>query len=249
MWLPIPIDLKTFSFERAYELLAPFLPGGVLVFGVLLGRPDVVARIEDALVLGPYSRLAVLIVASYLSGFILFYVSAVPTITLGAILGVLVRAARWLRPSRDPRQNLASSNRQAWRRIAVKIFQADLFPEAETSEEWHDWYNALQDYLMLEDYSVPRQPYLVVSALNMGWAIIAVRVVTPVFHHWVFLVVSLMAIFILAVVAGSFDEVVYWGKEKPTYWTLTARLLRELRPKEKPSSESGPPPSGTVPAK
>jgi hypothetical protein len=237
MVLPVPVDLKSLSFDRTYELLAPLLPGGVLVFGVVLGRPDLLAQAEAALGLGHYAGWVLLLIGAYISGFVLYHVSGFPLVIPAATAVALMTLAR---SKADPRQNLAASKRLSWRRPAIKLFGADLFPEASqdggsgqpTDEQWHDWYNALQDY-MWREYEIPRDARATIDILNgMGWAIIAVRIATPVFHHWLFLAAAILSIALYPLVFVGI-HMNYSSTTLPTYWGFTARLLRELREKEK----------------
>lgn len=233
MWLPVPVDLKSLSFDRTYELLAPLLPGGFLAFGFVLGHPDVMVRTASVLELGPYSRWVFLIVSAYASGFLFYYISVWPSILLGGVVSRIVRRERSLRPETDKRGNLTSSKRQSWRKVAIKLFGADLFPASETSEEWYDWYNALQDYITGGERSIPSQIRITVNSLSAtGWSIVIVRMSTPVFHHWFFWVPAILAILLETVVLSA-SEIMYWSTDRMTYWSFTARLLRELRKKEK----------------
>ena len=238
MWLPVPVDLKSFSFDRTYELLAPLLPGAVVASSVVLGHPDLLARTEAALGIGHSGGWALLLVGAYVSGFVLYNVGLLPTAIVAGILSAPVMIRR---KASDPRANLAASKRLSWRKLAIKFLGAELFPEpspnAENAklvdEQWHDWYNALQDYLFSGEYEFPRLARATATTLGaIGWAMIAVRITTSLFHHWLFRLLAILAVGVSAIFMAV-EMSYYWSKEQPTYWGFTARLLRELREKEK----------------
>lgn len=175
MW-PFRIDLGRVSYARSLEAVAPLLPGGVLVIGILSTWPEVFSRLFGTPP-GYYVAIASTVLVAYAIGFVLMYLAS--ALAYG-VLGALSQFMAFEKGHRILAKNLQ------WRKVAAEFLGERLAPdtqapfyeesfklalkmaESESDEyerakkvkeiwlkqlplkqadfEWESWYDILQEY-------------------------------------------------------------------------------------------------------
>jgi hypothetical protein len=245
----VTFDSKTF--DRAYQYFLPIIPGIFLVSSIWIYRFHGGVEFEKH-GLNPYAVVGLLLFAAYVLGCILFAFSTIFYSIVSAILQAAFKTSRLARP------NLFLSQRVTWRKVAMKflgdglcpvehktseitagnvsaagpIFKENLQGILQTNDEWQDFYNALQDYLLRDVPIVqPDAVYLMTAIQATGWAMLCAVVMSRYEMHW-----TILAIAILFVLCGS---VFYHGlirqyitQDRLGYWQFVALLLKELHARE-----------------
>lgn len=251
MFPEIHLNLDSLAFDRLYQiLLVPFISGSVLVGGLFLIRPELTASIPLASEISPYVRLALVIVAAYIVGWVLYALGLIVTGLMAALLFALFRKRVFVR------DNQQFSQGTAWQKVAKQFLGPELTPAPlpapplpaqvspqqigerfkETLEstlrsnnEWKEWYDVLQDYL-LKDVPVISEGvatfFMAVEAT--GWALVCLSLASQHARHWEFYVLEILFI-IIGLLSYTGWEVGYWTRDRLPYWRYTALLLSEVR--------------------
>ena len=229
------------TFERIYQVFLPLIPGGTLVGGLVLAYPQRVHDAEVTLGLGPYSRVAVLICGIYLVGFILYGFSLMVSGNCAVLLANIV--PRYWPPNRP---NEGPSKSWVWRRVATEFLGPSLSPSPSTvpgapqaygfDVEWRDLYNILQDYMLRGVVVLSNEFFLLFTYLQAtGWALFYLYWRTALRGHWSIMVVSI--VFILSTAPVYFTaNFFYWKYDRLTAWDFTARLINEIKNRQKSST-------------
>jgi hypothetical protein len=233
----IRVDFGPVTFERIYQIFLPLIPGGTLVGGLVLAHPQRVHDIELTLGLGRYSRIAILVCSIYLVGFILYGFSLMISGNCAVLFANVV-------PKLWPpvRPNEAPSKSWVWRCVAAEFLGQSLSPPplaaptpplAGNDIHWQDLYNILQDYVLRGVAVLPNEFFFLFTSLQAtGWALFYLYWRTFVRGHWSVLVVSV--IFILSTAPMTFlVNFFYWKYDRLSPWDFTARLINEIRSREK----------------
>ena len=237
----IHVNFGPVTFERIYQIFLPLIPGGTLVGGLILAYPQRVHDAEVTIGLGRYSRVAVLACSIYLVGFILYGFSLMISANCTVFLSNIVY--KFWPPNRP---NEAASKSWVWRRVASEFLGPSLSPSASTvpgappaytfDVEWRDLYNILQDYILRGVVILTNEFFLVFAYLQVtGWALFYLYWKTPLRGHWSVLVVS--ATLILSTAPVTFTtNYFYWKYDRLTPWDFLARLINEIKIREKSSA-------------
>ncbi len=239
MYSPLQVNLGRLSYNRAFELLIPFLPGGTFVLLLMLRRPYLISHGSAELGLGHFGLAAALIFGAYVAGFILQFLSTG--------VHVAISFAFWWQRRKKYYQRdypeLAKS--RVWRSIATQFLGEKLTPPTpqtdeernDTEDDWKEWYNVLQDYLRNEPVLVV--PYTTlqsfIGAQATGWAIIIAEFAFPTYRHWGLLTIALLLI-LLALAVPPYQTWLYVTTPQIPSWKYSARLLREIKPIMKPEN-------------
>jgi hypothetical protein len=237
----VHVNLGPVTFERVYQIFLPLVPGGTLVGGLVLAYPQRVHEVEVALGLGRYSRAALLVCSIYLVGFILYGFSLTVSGNCGVFLVMMVYKL-WP-PKRD---NEGPSKSWVWRRVASEFLGQSLSPSPSTAPgapvgytfdvEWRDLYNILQDYILRGVSMLPNEFFLLFTYLQAtGWALFYLYWRTPFRGHWSIIVVSTFLILSTAPITFT-TNFAYWKFDRLTAWDFTARLINEIKVREKSNS-------------
>jgi len=237
----IRVDFGQVTFERIYQVFLPLVPGGTLVGGLVFSYPQRVHDLEATLGLGRYSRVALLICSVYLVGFILYGFSLMISGNFMVLLGSVVY--KFWPPNRP---NEGPSKSWVWRRVAAEFLGQSLSPSPATvpgappaygfDVEWRDLYNILQDYILRGVVVLPNEFFLLFTYLQAtGWALFYLYWRTALKGHWSIMAVA--AILILSTAPVSFmANYYYWKYDRLTPWDFTARLINEIKTREKSSA-------------
>src|SRR5438874_2701655 len=122
--LPIKFELSRMSRPDVYLLLAPFLPGGVVLGAVMLRTWPLATKLTDSRFLGYYSKMTILTLAAYFLGFVTMFVSEVTSKSFSELLNRCIP---------NPKQNDAFRpwNALEWRRLARLFIGPKLTPETD----------------------------------------------------------------------------------------------------------------------
>lgn len=244
------------SLDRFYQLVLPVVPGGVFIGGLLMARPGLGQSLRDAVGLGQYGLLFILLFAAYVAGVLLFTFSAMMTVVVSGLASIPFNSWKPVRPS------YFLSQCSIWRQVASKFLGelAPVLPQNPTpvsvtekimrpmknltdkqqhDELWEEWYRILQDYLLRDVPTLPNEMLFMWTGLQAtGWATIALCFMTPHVRHWpVYVLAAIPILFgaLLPLLAG----LSYLGSERLSYWYFTARLLAEVRTTESSTGETG----------
>jgi hypothetical protein len=124
------VDVSRFSYPETIQWIVPVLPGGVLVTGILLTENHIASAFYSKPEITSGAKIAIVLFAVYVSGFILSSIVSIVEYTLGYWLGL------WLGKKRSPTfmQSFAEPHKnKAWRRAARKLIGDDLAPQIEDS--------------------------------------------------------------------------------------------------------------------
>lgn len=239
----IHVNLEQLTFERIYQLFLPLIPGSTLVGGLMFAKPASVFAVSSALGLGRYSRFAVLLCVVYIVGFVLYGFSIWMVGNCTVLLNYVVYK-KW--PPKRP--NETSSKSFVWRRVAAELLGASLIPPTAqlplpplsgNDVEWQDLYNILQDYALRNFAVVPKEVWTIFMYFQAtGWALLYLYLRTPLRGHWSVLVVSIALIF-LGITFPFGNYFFYWKYDRLTAWDFTARLINEIKMRER--STTAPP--------
>jgi hypothetical protein len=207
----------------------------------VFAHPDKTQTLILALGLGRYSRVAVFLCCIYIAGLILYGFSA----TLTGFFSILLTQL-FFRIWPPKRLNEQPAKSTIWRRVAAE-FLGTLTPQltgpslpaiASYDVEWGDFYNVLQDYLFKGAPVLANEALLFFTYLQAaGWALMYLYWRTAIHGHWSVLLVSVTII----LSAASFPFVAnfsYWKYDRLTAWDFTARLINEIKMREKSVSSS-----------
>jgi hypothetical protein len=229
----IHVDFGQLTFERIYQVLLPLIPGGTLVGGLVLTYPQ---RVHD-LGLGRYSRVAVIVCSAYIAGVILYGFSVTVTGNCTILFATLLS-------KRSPplRPNLVPSQSWVWRCVAGEFLgqslsppplPASALPLSGNDVQWQDLYNVLQDYVLRVVPVVSNEIYLLVTHLQgTAWALFYLYWKPPLRGHWSLMVMSISLIFLGATMPFG-TNFWYWKYDRLTPWDFTARLINEIKMREK----------------
>jgi hypothetical protein len=224
------------------KFFLPLIPGGTLVGGLVFAYPQRAYDVAVTLGLGRYSRVAVFICSVYLVGFILYGFSLTVSGNCGVFL-VMTVYKRWP-PNRE---NEAPSKSWVWRCVASQFLGQSLCPSPSTAPpgtpagytfdvEWRDLYNVLQDYILRGVSVLPNEVFLLFTYLQAsGWALFYLYWKAPFRGHWSIMVVSIFLILSTAPITFT-TNFAYWKYDRLTAWDFTARLINEIKIREKSSA-------------
>jgi hypothetical protein len=237
MYPPLQVSVGRLSYNRAYQLLIPFLPGGTLVLLLMLRRPYLISHGSAELGLGHFGLAAALIFGAYVAGFILQFLST----GVQAAISFAFWSQRRRKYHHRDYPELAKS--RVWRSIATQFLGEKLTPPTphtdeernNTEDDWREWYNVLQDYLRDEPVLLIPHSTLqsIVGAQATGWAIIIAEFAFPTYRHWELLAIALLSI-LLALAVPPYQTWLYTITPQISTWKYSARLLREIKPIAKP---------------
>ncbi len=232
----IHVNFDQFTFERFYQIFLPLIPGGTLVGGLIFAHPGPVNTVAVTLGLGRYSRVAVFLCAVYIVGLVLYGFSVVIAGNWSLLLAYAV-GARWS----QGRPNEQASKNFVWRQVAAEFLGEALTPPNPPQVhplfghdvEWQDLYNVLQDYVLRALPLLPNEIALLFTYLQAtGWALLYLYFTTAMRGHWSVIVVSITVILFGAgnIFLANFF---YWRYDRLSQWAFTARLINEIRMREK----------------
>lgn len=226
----VHLNFGPVTFERIYQIFLPLVPGATIVGGLVLVHPQRFHDVQVALGVGRYSRVAILISAAYISGLVLYGFSVTVTQNCSALLVGTV-FTRW--PPKRPNDGPAKA--WVWRRAAAEFLGPALSPQALTGNdiEWQDLYNVLQDYVLRGIGTINNEFYLLMMHLQAAaWALFYLYWRSALRGHWSVLVVCLALIFSSVTIPFA-AHFFYWKFDRLTGWDFTARLINEIRMREK----------------
>lgn len=239
-------------FEKVYQLLVPLIPGGAFLLCIALVHKGSVSYFTA---LGPqYVQILLLAVGAYVLGFLLYFLS----MTLSAIFALCFLWLSVVRPKKQ-RQNLAVSRLPIWRGVAAEFLGPNLTPQppafaalaqgeapglnqavqaaAQHDSQWQEWYNILQDYLMRDRALISEEFWASMSALQAtGWVLLVASFHTSGSLRAELFIVSTLAVLVGLIVPGS-PVATYWTQDRLSYWDYTAKLLAEVKQREKGYSQ------------
>lgn len=255
----IHLNLDSVAFDRLYQiLLVPFIPGSVLVGGLVLIRPELMASIPLVSELSPYVRLLLIVIAAYVVGWVLYAATVIVTGITTAILGLIFFKKQFVRDN----QNL--SHGTAWQKAATQFLGPELTPAPlptpalpaqvslqqigerfkqtfestlKSNNEWKEWYDVLQEYLLKDVPPISENAVvLVITAEATGWALVCLSIASVHARHWQFYGLEILFI-LMGLLAPIGWAVNYLNSDRLHYWKYTALLLSEVRKtKTKPDS-------------
>jgi hypothetical protein len=237
----IHVNFDQLTFERVYQIFLPLIPGFTLVGGLMFAHPHSTYAVAVALGMGRYSRVAVLLCSVYVVGLILYGFSVGVTGNCSVLLAMSIGKI-W-----PPiRQNEGLSKSTIWRRVAAE-FLGSLTPLPAglslpaiggNDVEWQDFYNVLQDYVLRGIPVLHNELLLLFTYLQAtSWALIYLYWRTAMRGHWSILVVSITTIIFSATLPFAVNFF-YWQYDRLTPWDFTARLINEIKMREKSSVPS-----------
>ena len=115
---PVRFDLSTINLGSLGSWLAPFPPGLLLVIGMAILRPELVSRYFSISYLGYSTKVALIVVTSYLVGLIVQFAWGFVALGIATALAIVVR----LRSS--PWRN------SLWRKVTKLYLDTGLAPES-----------------------------------------------------------------------------------------------------------------------
>jgi hypothetical protein len=241
----ISLDLAKTPQAAVVNVLLPFLPGGTLVLGILVGVPQSLGHAGGLPTLNTYERLALIIFFSYVSGFALvLLVDVLSSFVCGGI--AIVFAKRLLAPS-------APWNDLAWRKTARAFLPPGLAPAkenisqptaeceivigapdkpdslksdvqvSETEPEWRCWYGVLSAYLRTTIAGKSKLTEYFMSTLTTLGVVGLLLLSLGAIHHWLFWTGSTLMILV-----GSAYKLSMSMLSRLDTSEMTAELLREL---------------------
>lgn len=149
--------ITTLLDRKAYYLLFPMFPGGLLLFCILAGKPGLRSVVMNSEGFGYIFRISVLVATAWVLGGVVFLVSFV---VAAAVSGLAGRKAE---KGADKPWNMA-----LWKRIVVNAFGPGLVEDKNTTE-WKQLYLAL-DKAFPDDTEL-EGPMLAALLLSSGIAI------------------------------------------------------------------------------
>jgi len=178
------------SFDRAYQLSLPLIPGGLFIGGLLMAHSGLAQSARNALGLGENMGFIVLVSATYTVGFVLFEASGLLAgIVSGITQGLVFR--RWT----PTRWSWLLSQTTIWRQVATEFLGKALTPalppnltptsvmemikapmkdfanKQQHDALWEEWYRILQDYLLRDVPVISNETAFVwVGLQSTGWA-------------------------------------------------------------------------------
>jgi hypothetical protein len=234
----VHVNVGQLTFERIYQIFLPLIPGCTLVGGLMLAHPQSANTIALNLGLGRYFRIGVLLCCIYVVGLTLYGFSVVITSYCSILVGWFFGKIKIPFPKR---QNEVPSKSTIWRRVAAE-FLGTLTPLqagphlpaiAGNDVEWGDFYNVLQDYLLRGTPVLNNELLLLFTYLQAtSWALMYLYWRTAMRGHWSVLVVSILIILFSATFPFGVNFF-YWKYDRLTPWDFTARLINEIKMREK----------------
>lgn len=213
----------------------PLIPGWTLVGGLILAHPHGAYGVAVTLGLGRYSRVAVFLCSVYVAGLVLYGFS----VAITSIWSILL--ANFIGKISPPgRENEVQAKATIWRRVAAE-FLGTLAPQAGVNSpaivgndvEWRDFYNVLQDYVLRGTPVLHNELLLLFTYLQAtAWALMHLYWRTAARGHWSVLVVS-MVLILFAATFPFMANFFYWKYDRLTPWDFTARLINEIKMREK----------------
>ena len=231
----IHLNVGDVTFGRIYQFFLPLIPGCTLVGGLTLTHAKSVNDIAGSLGLGHYSRAAILLCGSYVAGLVL-YAFSMAMVGMCSILLNPVVYKKW--PPTRP--NEVASQSIIFRRVASEFLgpltplQVPNFPATVGNDvEWLDFYNVLQDYVLRSATVLNNELMLFITNMQgTAWALMYLYWRTAMRGHWSVLV--LCVILILFTVTFPFVvQLFYWKYDRLTPWDFIARLINEIKIREK----------------
>jgi hypothetical protein len=234
----IHVNFDQVTYERVYQLFLPLIPGSTLVGGLVLAHPDRASAIVAVLGLGRYSRIAALVCCVYIVGLILYGFSMAVTGGVSLLVPWFLNKIKRPFPTRP---NAVSAKSTVWRRVAAEFLgtltplPSAMFvpPTIANDVEWQDFYNVLQDYILRERPLLSNELIQFLTNLQAAsWALTYLYWKTALRGHWSVMVVS----FVLILFAATFPFVLntfYWKWDRMTAWEFTARLINEIKMRQK----------------
>jgi hypothetical protein len=231
----IHVNFDQLTFERVYQVFLPLIPGFTLVGGLVFAHPHNAYAVTVALGMGKYSRVAVLLASVYVAGLILYGLSVVIAGNCSMLLSELVGKMWAVR-----RPNEAPSKSTIWRRVAAEFLgslaplQSQNLPGIIGNDvEWQDFYNVLQDYILRRTPVLHNEILLLFTYLQAtSWALMYLYWRTAMRGHWSVFVVSITTIIFGATLPFG-ANFFYWKYDRLTPWDFTARLINEIKMREK----------------
>ena len=202
-------------YVRVLQILTPFIPGFVLVVGWLLIRPHSASKLFSIQVIGYYTKLAVVVLSTYIAGWVLIFIVA--------SLMNFIWLKLWQR-LQSPVNKFSEDSE--WRKAAAQFIGANLGPIDES--KWREWYLVLQNYFIESSSVADEWHQLSTTVQATGFAGLILLCVGPL-KHWFLWIVCFLAIF-----GGALWP--WWLTPIPSGARLTAKILRELKTD---SSQSG----------
>lgn len=216
-----------------FNLLIPFIPGGVLVFGELLISKEAAKTLTEFPKAFGYATSPVLIVfAVYTSGILLVYAVNAFTEAVGWSLGNFT--GKKITGNESPTSEPALH--EPWRRTAELFLGKELAPRSpeEQIDQHNDWLTAWRQWSLIIDlyfpptaYELPSPKYDFSSCIQAcGWAGI-ILLSFGLTSHW-----FTWAVCLTAVISGFLSQF-FFGIARATVLDAqilqTAAMLRELR--------------------
>ncbi|OFW37688.1 MAG: hypothetical protein A3J28_18990 [Acidobacteria bacterium RIFCSPLOWO2_12_FULL_60_22] len=225
--IPFNIDIGRISFPTTIEVLAPFLPGGVLVTGILFGRPDLLSKLTGLTALGYFTKLGLAVFVAFSSGFVLFFLSF--------LLSVLIAMPLLFWSQRGISTNNYIFSDVAWRKAAAE-FLGKLSPSTQETEqsktEWLSWHNALEEYLDKEERKEEWVTMLYTGLLHsVGWAVGIILILSPDFRHPLIYLLASVTI-VAGLVCQTTGAFLTYSPGRFTRPQFTALLLAKVRARE-----------------
>jgi len=122
--LPLKLELSRMSRPDVYLLLAPFLPGGVVLGAVMLRNWQLASKIIYSHFLGYYTKITLLALAAYFLGFLVRFISEAISREVSRLLLKYV-------PVEKQNQAFRPWNALEWRRLARLFIGPKLTPETD----------------------------------------------------------------------------------------------------------------------
>jgi hypothetical protein len=266
----VHVSLDRPTIQHIYQLFLPFFPGGTLILGLALARPDSLAYFAASRGIGYYSLIVAAVFLAYVAGLMLYSLS----LNFGAILSTILNQLCWTSTKcRPTRNNATTSQNHVWRTVAAAFLGKQLTPSSPaglagsglfTSSndfphgvpasvqqydlDWNDWYNVLQDYVLRGVPVLPSEVFFLFMIIQAtGWALLIVSVPSRLGrqHPVALVVIALLVVFSALTQFGA--SYFYFKYDRLPAMELTARLLAEIREREDGrSSGSAAPPAGNA---
>lgn len=230
--LPIRLNLHKITGIQTLRLIAPLIPGSIILASIASSSLDIFHRFMAASDLGYYSKLLILIAAAYLIGLVL---DEVLTVLMGGVFGFLVIPLVKTEARRKMIDNIALAvapwRDPIWQKIATKYLGTELAPSVGAESQWRSWYLIIKAGFPELEEGLRRGDILVNAAHTAAWSLLIARLILPGHRYLSILIVLTAVCFFLTAMNRILLVLVSFGYFAPdlTGANLGAAMIQEIR--------------------